>query len=73
MMCVGPLEGDDSDTERCFQQMRQLFDQCKETYGENHFQYLSMGMSDDYEIAIKHGSNMIRLGTIIFGARDYSK
>ena len=73
LMCVGPLEGDDSDTERCFQQMKQLFDQCKETYGENHFQYLSMGMSDDYEIAIKHGSNMIRLGTIIFGARDYSK
>ena len=73
LMCVGPLEGDDSDTERCFQQMKQLFDQCKETYGENHFQYLSMGMSDDYEIAIKHGSNMIRLGTIIFGKRDYSK
>lgn len=73
LMCVGPLEGDDSDTERCFQQMKQLFDQCKETYGEQYFKYLSMGMSDDYQIAIKHGSNMIRLGTIIFGKRDYSK
>lgn len=72
-MCVGPLEGDDSDTERCFKEMKQLFDHYQSIYGEKHFHYLSMGMSDDYEIAIKHGSNMIRLGTIIFGARDYSK
>ena len=73
LMCVGPLEGDDTDTERCFMEMKQLFDYYKGIYGEQHFQYLSMGMSDDYELAIKHGSNMIRLGTIIFGARDYSK
>jgi pyridoxal phosphate enzyme (YggS family) len=73
LMCVGPLEGDDTDTERCFMEMKQLFDYYKSIYGEQHFQYLSMGMSDDYELAIKHGSNMIRLGTIIFGARDYSK
>ena len=73
LMCVGPLEGDDSDTERCFKEMKVLFDQAKETYGEQYFKYLSMGMSDDYQIAIKHGSNMIRLGTIIFGKRDYSK
>lgn len=73
LMCVGPLEGDDSDTERCFKEMKVLFDQAKETYGEQYFKYLSMGMSDDYQIAIKHGSNMIRLGTIIFDKRDYSK
>ena len=72
-MCVGPLEGDDSDTERCFMEMKRLFDHYQSIYGEKHFHYLSMGMSDDYELAIKHGSNMIRLGTIIFGARDYSK
>ena len=35
--------------------------------------YLSMGMSSDYKIAIKNGSNMIRLGTCLFGERDYSK
>ena len=72
-MCVGPLEGDDSDTERCFMEMKRLFDHYQNIYGEKHFRYLSMGMSDDYELAIKHGSNMIRLGTIIFGKRDYSK
>ena len=34
--------------------------------------YLSMGMSSDYELALKHGSNMIRLGTVIFGKRNYA-
>ena len=33
---------------------------------------LSMGMSDDYKIAIQNGSNMIRIGTVLFGKRDYS-
>ncbi len=37
------------------------------------FTYLSMGMSGDYKLTIKHGANMIRLGTILFGARDYTK
>ncbi len=35
--------------------------------------YLSMGMSNDYNIAIEEGSNMVRVGTKIFGKRDYSK
>ena len=34
---------------------------------------LSMGMTGDYEVAIEEGSNLIRVGTMIFGARDYSK
>ena len=33
---------------------------------------LSMGMSGDYELAIKHGSNLVRIGTALFGARNYS-
>ena len=37
------------------------------------FKYLSMGMSGDYPVAIKAGSNMVRIGTAIFGERDYSK
>jgi uncharacterized pyridoxal phosphate-containing UPF0001 family protein len=40
----------------------------------NHFfDTLSMGMSSDFELAIRHGSNMLRLGTIIFGDRNYDK
>ena len=34
---------------------------------------LSMGMSDDFEIAIQEGSNMVRVGTAIFGERNYDK
>ena len=37
------------------------------------FTYLSVGMSNDYKIAIKHGSNMIRLGRDIFGQRNYGE
>ena len=37
------------------------------------FQTLSMGMSGDYRLAIDEGSNMIRVGSSIFGARNYSK
>ena len=35
------------------------------------FEYLSMGMTHDFEVAIEEGSNMIRVGTAIFGYRDY--
>lgn len=42
-------------------------------YDNITMKYLSMGMSGDYEIAIEEGSNMVRVGTAIFGQRDYSK
>ena len=73
LMCVGPLEGTDEDTEQCFERMHLLFKKLVEIYGEDKMKYLSMGMSQDYPLAIKHGSNMIRLGTIIFGKRNYKK
>ena len=50
--------------------MRQLYDKLQE-FGLP-FKYLSMGMSNDYLIAIKNGSNMIRLGSEIFGKRNYN-
>ncbi len=50
-------------------QMRELYDRLK---GEGfNFQYLSVGMSGDYKTAIKCGSNTIRLGSAIFGERNY--
>ena len=48
--------------------MRAVYDTLKDEY---EFKYLSMGMSGDYKIAIKCGSNMIRLGSHIFGKRNY--
>ncbi len=38
---------------------------------ENHFKVLSMGMSNDYHVAIEEGSTMVRIGSLIFGARNY--
>ena len=48
------------------QSVRKIYDNYKEKYD---FKYLSMGMSNDYKIAIKNGSNMIRVGSKIFGKR----
>ena len=46
--------------------LRSFYDKFKDNYG---FKFLSVGMSGDYNLAIKHGSNMIRVGSKIFGAR----
>ncbi len=52
--------------ETLFKKVRESYDVYKDNYG---FKYLSMGMSNDYKIAIKNGSNMIRVGSKIFGKR----
>lgn len=51
------------------EKMRKTYEQMKQIYP--HFTHLSMGMSEDYEIAVKCGSNMIRIGSLIFGKRNY--
>lgn len=50
-----------------FQKLKDFFDICQKNYPLN---VLSMGMSGDYEIAIAHGSNMVRIGSAIFGERN---
>lgn len=54
-----------------FAVLKAFFDKVKEKYQLKDFDTLSMGMSGDYKIAIEEGSTMIRLGSSIFGARDY--
>ncbi|AKD04585.1 YggS family pyridoxal phosphate-dependent enzyme [Pontibacter korlensis] len=58
-----------------FRQLRSCFDRLKETYffANNDFKEISMGMTSDWRIAVEEGSTMIRVGSGIFGARDYSK
>lgn len=53
--------------------LKTIFDEFKTTYFHTNpeFSILSMGMSDDYKIAIKCGSNMVRIGSTIFGERQY--
>lgn len=54
-----------------FQRLRNHFESLKPRFGEA-FDTLSMGMSDDYPLAIAEGATMIRVGSKIFGQRDYS-
>lgn len=56
-----------------FRSLKTLFDQIQTTYFNDQplFDTLSMGMSDDYRIAIEEGSTMVRIGSSIFGARQY--
>lgn len=64
----------DSDDEELLRtltrKMRRLYEWTKEQ--SSHVEYLSMGMSGDYRLCIEEGSNVIRLGSTIFGARTYS-
>ncbi|MEK6783239.1 MAG: YggS family pyridoxal phosphate-dependent enzyme [Bacteroidota bacterium] len=56
-----------------FKYLKNLFDKLKERVKPtSEFKELSMGMSSDYKIAIEEGSTMVRIGTAIFGDRDYS-
>ncbi len=66
---------DQAKIHREFAQLRTYFDRLKAQYFSDaeYFSEISMGMSGDYKIAIEEGSTIIRLGTVIFGARDYSK
>ncbi|MDR3286589.1 MAG: YggS family pyridoxal phosphate-dependent enzyme [Prevotellaceae bacterium] len=58
-----------------FHTLRKIFDTLKQTTFANNSDFceLSMGMSNDYKIAINEGSTIIRIGSLIFGERDYSK
>lgn len=58
-----------------FREVRRFFDNLKDLFFKDkpYFDTVSMGMSHDWRIAIEEGSTLIRLGTSIFGARDYNK
>ncbi len=56
-----------------FRQLKHFFDQLKTEYfpTNGHFKEISMGMTGDYPIAVEEGSTMVRIGSAIFGARNY--
>jgi len=53
-----------------FKKAKQIFDEIKKVYNNPEFEILSMGMTDDYKVAVEEGANMIRIGTGIFGKRS---
>lgn len=71
LMTMLPLGSKKEQAENYFKNMRAIYDNYKKK--GLPFTYLSMGMSGDYLTAIKNGSNMIRLGTALFGKRDYGE
>ena len=73
LMTIIPI-GDSADNAFHFGNMKRLFDETAgKSYKNVSMEYLSMGMSGDFETAIECGSNMVRVGSAVFGARDYSK
>ncbi len=68
LMTVGPLGAGEAETARAFRALKRLYDDITPTAGPA-FTYLSMGMTDDFELAIAEGSNMVRVGRAIFGPR----
>lgn len=72
LMTVGPLTDDENKIRSSFATLRKLRDEYRKKFGGNIFlEELSMGMTDDYRIAIEEGSTMIRVGRKIFGERKY--
>ena len=56
-----------------FTLLKTYFDKAKMAFPNGQFDTLSMGMSSDYALAISKGSNMVRIGSLLFGARNYTK
>ena len=73
LMGMATLTDNSSQIRQEFRKLKVLRDEIKQLYFtlNNSFTELSMGMSDDYLIAIEEGSTMIRIGTSIFGVREY--
>ena len=72
LMCVPPIVADGGDNRPYFALMRQLFvDNSEKKYDNVSMDFLSMGMTDDYPDAVAEGANMVRIGSAIFGRRQY--
>ena len=69
LMTMPPVHYDEPRLRRVFSRLRQIFENYQQQ--DSNFTTLSMGMSNDYEIAIQEGSNLVRIGSKIFGPRVY--
>ena len=74
LMTMATFTDDETQIRREFQLAKQTFDRAKAEYfhDEPSFCELSMGMSHDYPIAIEEGATLVRIGTMIFGERNYN-
>lgn len=73
VMTIGPFTPEEKRIREAFIQTRKIFEELLEREKDPEIKYLSMGMSLDYQIAIEEGSNMVRIGSAIFGERVYTQ
>ncbi|RHM56807.1 YggS family pyridoxal phosphate-dependent enzyme [Mitsuokella sp. AF33-22] len=72
LMCIAPNYENVEDCRPLFHEMYEIFQQVKEIpFKTANISYLSMGMTHDYTIAVEEGANIVRVGTAIFGPRQY--
>ena len=70
-MTMAPFTNNENDIRNSFVTLRNLRDKIQSEYSDFNFYELSMGMSQDFKIAIEEGSTLVRIGTAIFGERKY--
>ena len=73
LMTIPPVETEAGGNMVYFRKVHTLYVDINEKIYDNKMEYISMGMSGDFEDAIRAGSNMVRVGTAIFGQRYYAK
>lgn len=75
VMGMATFSDDQEQIHKEFRHLKEIFDRLKQRYfsGMDYFKELSMGMSEDYRIAVEEGSTMVRIGSSIFGERNYNK
>lgn len=73
LMTIGSYSEDREVSVREFSLLKELRDKVSKEFPQNDFRELSMGMSHDYETAIELGATIVRVGTGVFGERDYSQ
>jgi len=77
LMTLPPHAEDPEDNREYFQHMGELFEQSRAWLEEcddrdaDLFEHLSMGMTNDFEVAVEEGATLVRIGTALFGPRDY--
>ena len=74
LMAIPPICNEKEENRKYFKKMYKLFIDIRDKNIDNSsMEYLSMGMSDDFDVAIEEGANLVRLGTALFGKRIYKK
>jgi uncharacterized pyridoxal phosphate-containing UPF0001 family protein len=72
-MTIGIFSDDETAVRTCFKLLRSLRDELQKTAPANvSMHHLSMGMTNDFEIAIQEGATLVRIGSAIFGSRSYT-